>query len=437
MKICAALVVLAVSGPWASAQAPAQSTGAALTPTERRIAAAEEAIRKDPGPYQAYDDLAYNLVKLAEETSDARDLEKAEAALAKSFAIAPKNFQGEKTEVFALLAEHEYSKALDEAKALNKQTPDDVLIWGYLADAESALGDYDDAEKAAQWMINLRPGNVPGLLRGAYLRSVWGDADGAMEFLNQAFQETPPFETGDVASILATMAEIQLAAGKAETAAKLDEEALRAFPDYWRALASLARARTAQRRFAEALELLEKRNARSPRPQSLYALAETLERAGRSDEAKRAYASFERQARQEINQADNANLELVFYYTDHASNPAEALRLASSEAARRHDVYTLDAYAWALHASHDDAGARTEIARALAVGVRDAGIFYRAGAISASLGDRAAAAKYMRQSLALDPAPEVSPAARQALGTLGSSPGSKAVAASASSTGHL
>src|ERR1043166_5761139 len=50
-----------------------------------------------------------------------------------------------------------------------RRVPDDILVWGYLADADIALGDYDDAEKSAQWMLDLRPGNIPGLLLGACL----------------------------------------------------------------------------------------------------------------------------------------------------------------------------------------------------------------------------------------------------------------------------
>src|SRR3984957_2834110 len=155
-------------------------------------------------------------------------------------------------------------------------------------------------------MINLRHGTVPGLLRGADLRTVWGDTDGALEFLRQALQATPDFETGDVASILTKMANVQLGAGEIEAAEKLDEQGLNAFPDYYAALESLARVRTAQGRYAHTVELLEKRNARFSRTDSLYALAKALERAGKGDEAKQAYTDFERRARDEINRADNA-----------------------------------------------------------------------------------------------------------------------------------
>jgi tetratricopeptide (TPR) repeat protein len=409
------VLILAGFSTSALGQAPAQTTQVAPTRTERRIAAANEAIQKDPARYQAYDDLAYNLVKRAEETSDRTYLEKAHAALQKSFAIGPKNFQGEKTHVFLLLGEGEYSKALDEAQALNHDTPDDILLWGYLADAESALGDYDSAEKAAQWMINIRPGNVPGLLRGASLRAVWGDADGAMELLNQALEGTPAFETADVASILTKMADIQLANGKIEAAETLDDKALNVFPNYYKALESLARVRTAQRRYAEAVELLERRNAKAPRTETLYALAEALERAGRSDEAKQAFAKFRKQAFDEISHADNANRELVFYNTDHVSNPIEALRIATLETARRHDLYTLDAYAWALYANHDYDAAREQISKVLAVGVPDAAISFHAGSIAEQSNDRVAATRYLNESLRLNPFSGNAEAAREAL----------------------
>ena len=51
--------------------------------------------------------------------------------------------------------------------------------------------------------------------------------------------------------------------------------------------------------------------------------------------------------------------------------PAKALEVAQREYAWRRDVYTLDAYAWALHVNGRDAEARKQIETALAVGVRD------------------------------------------------------------------
>ena len=52
---------------------------------------------------------------------------------------------------------------------------------------------------------------------------------------------------------------------------------------------------------------------------------------------------------------------------------------------------------------------------ALAVGVREATIFYHAGVIAAKLHDNASAARYLNQSVELNPSSESAAAAREAL----------------------
>ncbi|MGO8736277.1 MAG: tetratricopeptide repeat protein [Terriglobia bacterium] len=89
------------------------------------------------------------------------------------------------------------------------------------------------------------------------------------------------------------------------------------------------------------------------------------------------------------------------------------------EMQRRHDVRTLDAYAWALYINGQPAEARRQIEKALAVGTCDAALFYHAGAIEAASGERTAAMRYLQQSLDLDPTSEAAEAARRALTTSG------------------
>jgi hypothetical protein len=155
------------------------------------------------------------------------------------------------------------------------------------------------------------------------------------------------------------------------------------FPNYHYALANLARLRSAQKKHDEAADLLKRRYDAAPHPENLYALAEELERAGRQMEARSAFAEFETRALKESSKWDNSNRELVFYYANHARKPAEALRVAELETARRHDVYTLDAYAWALHVNNRNSEAAKTISRALAVGIKDPDVLARAAAIRA------------------------------------------------------
>ncbi|MBC7924443.1 MAG: hypothetical protein H7039_02195 [Bryobacteraceae bacterium] len=62
------------------------------------------------------------------------------------------------------------------------------------------------------------------------------------------------------------------------------------------------------------------------------------------------------------------------YYADYADKPADALRVAEVEKARRHDVNTLDNYAWALYRNKRHDEARKAMNEALAAGTRDPGL---------------------------------------------------------------
>jgi tetratricopeptide (TPR) repeat protein len=392
-----------------------QAPSSAPTPAQQKIAGALAAIKENPDRGQPYNELALGYLRRVRETADTRYYDQAEIALQKSLQINPDNFEAQKTRVMLMLERKEFSKALELAKALNKKIPDDVLVYGLVADADLELGNYKDAEEAAQWMLDIRPGNVPGLLRGARLRRLFGDAEGAMDFYSQAYQQTPPTQAEDLAWILTQMAGLQLSAGNADGAEKLIYSALEKFPHYYLALECQARVLMTQQKATEAVKVLRERNQNFPSAESWYALAKALEGAGQTSEADAASAEFERIARSQIDASENANATLVHYDLTRGHDGAEALRIARIEIARRQDVHTLDAYAWALYGAGQYREAQNEIARALAVGVREAAFYYHAGAIALQLNDRTLAARYFNESLKVSPSSEWAGAAREAL----------------------
>lgn len=379
-SIFASLLILC---SWAIAQK--------LSPAERAITDAKQAIETSPKQAEPYNSLALALARRAREISDITYYAQAEAALKKSLKLAPGNFGAEKTRVWLLLGKHEFAQALEAAKALNQRVPDDVMVHGFLTDANAELGNYDDAEKATNWMLKLRPGNIPGLTRAAYLRELFGDLDGALELMNMALQSTPVSQSEDRAWILTQMAHLRLLAGAPGEAEKLLKQALIAFPGYHYVLGQLAKVRIEQKRYAEAVDLLQQRYQTAPHAENLYDLAVAQELAGQSEAAKKAFAEFEAKSLFESNQADNSNHELIFYYADHAHDSTKALEVAQREFARRHDVYTLDAYAWALHVNGREDEARKQIEVALAVGVRDPRILGHGREIARGFGDTTAA----------------------------------------------
>ncbi len=361
------------------------------SPAEQGIAAARRLIEKNPKNFEAYNALALALSRRARETSDVAFYAQAQDALGKSFEISPQNFDGERTAVWLLLGRHEFPAALEKAKELNKKAPDDVMLYGFLTDANVEIGNYDDAEKAAQWMLDLRPGNLPGTTRAAYLRELFGDVDGALELMNMAYQSTPPGEAEDRAWILSQVGHLQLTSGRISEAETSLQQALAIFPGYHYALQNFAKVRIEQKRYEDAVNLLQQRYDAAKHAENLYDLAEALELAGRMDEAQKAFAEFETKSLAESIRKDNSDRELIFYYADHSHQPAKALEIADQEFAWRHDVFTLDAYAWALHVNGRDAEALKNIETALAVGIRDAKILRHAGEIALAAGKRAAA----------------------------------------------
>ncbi len=389
------LVLMAAVSAWAQS---GTTTDTKLSPAQQSIAAAQRMIEKNPKNYEAYNGMALALARRARETSDPSFYNQGEAALQKSFAISPENFDGKRIQVWLLLGKHEFAAALEEAKKLNKRTPDDVTVYGFLTDANVELGNYADAENAANWMMKLRGANQPAATRAAYLRELFGDIDGALELMNMAYQSNAPSQAEDGAWILTQMAHLHLATGDTIQAEKELQQALAMFPGYHYALGNLAKVRIQQKRYGEAVSLLQQRYNAAPHAENLYELAVALQLAGRTDEANKAFAEFEQKSLKETNIGDNSNHELIMYYADYANAPDKALSVAEREIARRRDVHTLDCYAWALYKNGRYAEARKQIETALAVGVRDAQMYRHAGEIALKAGDTTAAERYLKQA---------------------------------------
>src|SRR5579863_423563 len=253
MKRIAALLLLVLGAIAGFAQGPNAPAENKLSPAERGTAQARKLIEKNPKDFEAYNALALALSRRARETSDVKFYAQAEETLQKSFEIAPSNFDGERIRVWLLLGKHEFAAAREAAQKLNQRMPDDVMVYGFLTDANAELGNYGEAEKAAQLMLNLRPGNLPGITRAAYLRELFGDVEGAYQLMDMAYQSTVPTETEDRAWILSQMGHLRFIAGKTDEAENILQQALVLFPGYHYALSNLAKVRITQKRYEDAV----------------------------------------------------------------------------------------------------------------------------------------------------------------------------------------
>jgi predicted Zn-dependent protease len=390
----------AENGQSGEAAAPAE------TPAQQKLASAQQQIREDPKKVQAYTELALACVRRNRETADPKYLKDAEAALAQGLALDPRDFQLQKAQVALMLAHHKYAQARERATALNHQIPDDVMIYGFLAEADIALGNYPEAEKSTQWMLNLRANNIPGLLAGAELRSLYGDAHGAIQFLSLAYTETSPTESEDLAWIANRIAAIQIASGQIEAAAQTLEAAEKLFHPYLYTTENRARVRAEQNRAGDAVQLWKSAAQLDPNPDVVYQLARAEEAAGQSVEARATYSQFEKLAGDPEKATIESTRDLVFLYAADPATAANAMKLARQEVAARQDVWTLDAYAWALYANADFSGADAAEQKAIAVGIQSAQIFDHAGHIAQKLNRGSDATKYFQLAVRADIASE-------------------------------
>lgn len=372
----------------------------AATPAELAIRQAAGNIQKQPAHYPYYNELAMAYARRARETADRQFYVKAEETVRKSLALAPDNFEGLKVEAFLELERHEFARALESATKLNRTMPDDISVYGYLVDANIELGNYKESIDAAQWMLDLRPANPAGLMRASYLRELHGNLAGALELMQTAYEATAPPETEDRAWILTRTSHIELLTGNLAKAEMYAGNALSTSPDYHYGLAALAQVRLAQGRYQDAVSLLQKRYDGAPNTGNRYALAEAQELAGQHEAARDSFRKFEAQARAESSLADNSNRELIAYYIDRAGEPARALEIARREIARRHDVFTLDSFAWALAGNGDYEEANRQIQAAIAIGVKEPNLLFHAGAIALHLQQNDKAEAYLKDAAA-------------------------------------
>ena len=290
--------------------------------------------------------------------------------LVASCLAADPTFEVRKSHIRALFEHADYPTALQEARALNRQWPDDIETYQILAATHLELGNYQDADETLQWMLDLRIGkaDLNGYWLLARFREVTGDAEGAIEAMNAAFARLQNGEKGDRSRMLTYLAHLHILAGKLTLAGKILKEcdSTNAETMFVRSQLLLAQSKT-----AEAIMLLRQLAEKQDHPRYLYAL-------GQATGATTDYAAFERAARRVSELPDHTNRELALYLAGSGGRPAEALEIARHEASKRRDVFTLAALSGALAANGHPEEARKIMKEVLAVGTQDPAILAQA-----------------------------------------------------------
>jgi tetratricopeptide (TPR) repeat protein len=382
--------------------APAESTKAETTngaKVDQRILRARQAIEQAPNKSEGYNQLASAYMQKARETADFAFTASADAAITRSLEVEPENYNALKLRAKLQLTYHRFREALETARRAQKVRDDDHDVWGQIADAYVELGDYPLAVQAAQRMIDLRP-DSSAYARVAYLRSLHGDIDGAVQAMKLAVKAADPNDPEAMAWCRLQLGNELMNAGKLAGAEQEFDLALRIFPNHHLAWEGKARARIAAGDLGSAVKIYQREESSAD---AALALGELYTIFGRKDEARKQYEKVESLER------ENAELEkswrhMINYWLDHNLNLKESLTLVSREYEARKDIFTCDSYAWALFKNGRVADAKRMIDEALRLRTRDARINYHAGLIYKALNLRNRAVQHLELAAALNSA---------------------------------
>jgi len=387
-------------------------------------------VERDPADFLSPTRLGNLCLRKARETGDFSLYLQAEKAASLALERNPNHLPAKITLASAYRAQHKFKQAVPLAEEVVRAQPDSPDGYAELGDALLEMGEVKRAEAIYARLKSLAPG-MTSLARLANLTHLKGDVPGAIRYLALAAEsgKQAGVQPEAIAWCYTNMGEMNWSTGKWSEAERYYRRALQITPNGYLPLEHLAELRAAQGRHAEALKLYDRVISLNPAPEFYEAKAGVLAALGRKREAK----ELEDRARdgflKEVG-AGNIGLyrHLSRFFAEVQPNPAEALKWAQKDLEVRQDVHAYDTLAWALYLNERVPEAVAASRKALALGTRDAEMFYHAGMIHRAAGNRSEAAKWLAKALETNPRMEEAAQIRTLLKQLAPSRRKKRVA---------
>jgi tetratricopeptide (TPR) repeat protein len=380
------------------------STMANIPPVEVAIATFQDRLKQNPQDGVTSALLADQYVRQARETGDVSGYQRAEEALQESLRLSP-NYSSARTSLAAVYySQHEFTKALALAQKEYDRNPKNIQALGIIADTQLSLGNYQKAESIYLQLIE-RGATPPLLARMAALEELKGNPEEGLMLMRRAAGDA--LRSGGtkegVAWYVLRVADMYFNMGQYKQAEGYYEAALRIFDRYHLALAGLGKVNAAQGNYDEAIAYYQQAINIIPQPDYVAALGDLYILTDQPDLAQIQYKTVEYIGKIAALNEQVYNRQLANFYSDHDRNLEEALQLALAELESRQDIYGYDAAAWAYYKNEKYAEAQAMMQRAMALGTRDARLYYHAGMIAFALGNKAEARHLLNEALTISP----------------------------------
>lgn len=266
-----------------------------------------------------------------------------ETALSKN----PSYFDAKVTKASVLLTLHQFEKAkheIDEALKINNYS---AAGWGVLVDALVELGQYDEAVKACDKMLSIKP-DLSSYARASYLRELYGEKEAAVNAMILASNSGVQGNESRAWSLY-NLGNLLLNEGKKDSALVIFKGILEERPGYEYALSGIADVYAAQKKYSDALEYYVKAINMTSNHVFLEKLADLYHEMNSYTNEKQMITRVLQSYEQHEKEGYNVDLEYARFCSNHNVQLNESLVRIEREYKRRPgNIDVLDTYAWLL-----------------------------------------------------------------------------------------
>ena len=250
---------------------------------QRAVEYYREQIRRKPDVVKNYVELAQLFLQEARVTGNHHEyIENAQHLLEEALRREPHNAEAMITKASLLMTLHRFQRAKDLAEKVVAMSPYHAFSYGVLCDALVELGEYDEAVRACDRMLEIRP-DLRSYSRASYHRELHGDVQGARAAMMMA-ANAGVWGQENRAWALYNLGNLYLHDGEIDTAEFIYNGILEERPGYAYALSGLAQVHLARGENQKAIQLLSNARESTPDHEFLEQLADAYRAEG--DQAK-------------------------------------------------------------------------------------------------------------------------------------------------------
>ena len=370
-----------------------------LAQRDIQITTWKKALAMDPQSAMALGQLGALYMQRARESGDDQNYVVAEQYARRSVDLRTnRNGATFVTLAAALLAQHRFVEADSIVTQLVQNEPEVPQYKSMYAEIKLELGQYDKARPIFD-SIHAQRTHLSIAPRLARWMELNGNSEGARKLLYDALEEAKhrrdlPVE--QLAWFELRVGDIELRNGRMNGARTALEDGLKISPNDYRLLAAMAKLEAVEDNPKKAIEYGERAMAIKLDPATLGTIGDAYAATGDKVQAEEYFKTMEVAVAGQLGPYHRA---WSLFLLDHNRRIPEVLKNVQGELETRKDIYGYDLLAWALHKSGRDAEALVAMHSALKLGTKDAMLFYHAGMIENSLGNKAEARSYLQMAL--------------------------------------